>query len=133
MGMKEWTKGMESPNPGGRPRGINQALRQRFGGDMELAFDWLKKRFTDGRTPASVKDEIAYFVIERFYGKAPQAVVNLNIDAEVKSLSDEEVYGAAAEIIRNDPRFAHLLPGGSGGDPVRSIEASGAVEVRKPI
>lgn len=113
---------------------FNQIMEDEFGPRAIKSVRFLR-RVLEGDIKASIgqRIDIAKFSFEHMNGKPEQRQINLNIDAEVKARSDEEIYAAAAEIIRADPRFAHLLPGGSASNPIRSIEASGAVEARKPV
>ena len=66
-----WTKGMKSPNPGGRPKGAGlvRELAQTYTEDSIKALAAMMK---NKRTPPSVRVSAAQTLLDRGWGRAPQ-------------------------------------------------------------
>lgn len=64
----------QSGNPGGRPAGERTVLRGLYGDDGARLFEHLDRLLRSPKTAAKLRAEIAMFLIERLYGRAPQSV-----------------------------------------------------------
>ncbi len=117
-----------SLNPGGRRKGIGRMLDRLFGEDVETAYEWLAQRFRDKRTKPEKKDEIAFFLIERRHGRPMQMQVNVDVAAEVKELTNDELAQRIAELAGENPQLADAIgQRGIAFTPGRTIEADGKV------
>ena len=64
----------QSGNPGGRPKGERALLHEMYEADGRKVFQRLERLRAKRTTSASLKAQIDMFLIERQFGKAPQAV-----------------------------------------------------------
>jgi hypothetical protein len=64
----------QSGNPGGRPRSERKLLQARYGEEGEQLYQQLDTIFVDKKTPAKLRAQIVFFLIERLHGRAPQRV-----------------------------------------------------------
>jgi hypothetical protein len=64
----------QSGNPGGRPRSERTLLERLYGEDGEQVYQRLEALRQHPKTPAKLKAQIDFFIIERFHGRAQQRV-----------------------------------------------------------
>ena len=64
----------QSGNPKGRPPGERKLLERMFGETGEQLYRELEAQLADKTTPKKLRCDIAFFLIERLHGKAPQHV-----------------------------------------------------------
>jgi len=64
----------QSGNPGGRPRSERKLLEQLYGEDGHKVYQRLELLRQDKATPARLKAQIDFFIIERLHGRVPQSV-----------------------------------------------------------
>jgi hypothetical protein len=64
----------QSGNPGGRPRSERKLLERLYGEDGEKIYARLELLRHHPKTPAKLKAQIDFFLIERLHGRAQQRV-----------------------------------------------------------
>lgn len=127
----------QSGNPGGLKhfKGFKAAIHRLAGENCETYAKRLHELAMGGKKiPAGVSLNALIFLLERIYGKTPQISLGVSVDAEVKSLSDDQLYERIADLAGNDPRFAGFLAQRGVGTLVpRGEQAVGASAPRKQI
>jgi hypothetical protein len=64
----------QSGNPGGRPKSERTLLRRMYGDAGEQVYERLEALRSHAKTPAKLKAQIDFFLIERLHGRAQQHV-----------------------------------------------------------
>jgi hypothetical protein len=64
----------QSGNPGGRPKSEKKLLQSLYGDDGEKVYARLEVLYHHPKTPAKLKAQIDFFIIERLHGRAQQRV-----------------------------------------------------------
>ena len=64
----------QSGNPGGRPRSERKLLQGLYGEAGEKVYARLEALRAHAKTPAKLKAQIDFFIIERLHGRAQQRV-----------------------------------------------------------
>src|SRR5258706_4603943 len=62
----------QSGNPGGRPKSERVYLASVYGESGEKVYDRLEALYKHPKTPAKLKAQIDFFIIERLHGRAQQ-------------------------------------------------------------
>jgi hypothetical protein len=64
----------QSGNPGGRPKSERALLQTLYGESGERVYARLEALYQHPKTPARLKAQIDFFIIERLHGRAQQRV-----------------------------------------------------------